>query len=102
MKKISLIFVLLITGFVSLELKAQNLEIDSLENLLLKHTKKDTIRINLLNETAKVFAVPGANMVVIVRHGHYLSLYSNIVNVRVKQGDIVNEGHYIGDLYIGS
>ena len=51
-------------------------------------------------EVKEVFAALGANMAVIVRHGHYLSLYSNIVNVRVKPGDIIKEGHYIGDLYI--
>lgn len=50
-------------------------------------------------EVKRVFAIPGANMAVIIRHGHYLSLYSNIVDVRVKQGDIIDEGHYIGDLY---
>ena len=47
----------------------------------------------------RVIAVPGANMAVIIRHGHYLTLYSNIVNVRVKTGDKVAEGHYIGDVY---
>ncbi len=50
-------------------------------------------------EVKRVFAVPGANMAVIIRHGHYLTLYSNITNVRVKPGDIINTGHYIGDVY---
>jgi len=52
LKKISLILALLIIGSVLLELSAQTLEIDSLENLLHQHQKKDTIRVNLLNETA--------------------------------------------------
>lgn len=38
-------------------------------------------------------------MAVIIRHGHYLTLYSNIVNVRVKPGDKVTKGYYIGDVY---
>jgi len=50
-------------------------------------------------EVKKVIAVPGANMAVIVRHGHYLTLYSNLVNVRVKTGDKVTKGFYIGDVY---
>lgn len=50
-------------------------------------------------EVKKVIAVPGANMAVIIRHGHYLTLYSNIVNVRVKVGDIIREGFQIGDVY---
>ena len=36
---------------ISLNINAQNAVIDSLENLLHKHTKHDTIRVNLLNET---------------------------------------------------
>jgi len=47
----------------------------------------------------KVIAVPGANMAVIIRHGHYLTLYSNLVNVRVKTGDQVTKGYHIGDVY---
>ncbi len=51
-------------------------------------------------EIKRVIAVPGANMAVIIRHGHYLTLYTNIVNVRVKPGDKIYEGHYIGDVYV--
>ncbi len=52
MKKTSLLFALFIVHCSLFIVKAQNAEIDSLENLLQKHVKKDTIRINLLNETA--------------------------------------------------
>ena len=55
LKKQSLILTLLITGFVTLESNAQIQEIDSLENLLRQHVQKDTIRVNLLNETAYKF-----------------------------------------------
>ena len=47
----------------------------------------------------KIFATPGRNMAIIIRHGHFLSLYSNIVNVQVKTGDVVKAGTYIGDLF---
>ncbi len=58
LKKLSLILALLISGSVLLESKAQIQVIDSLENLLRQHTKKDTIRINLLNETAyKLYSI---------------------------------------------
>ena len=52
LKKISLILALLIPCSVLLESNAQISVIDSLENLLQQHIQKDTIRINLLNETA--------------------------------------------------
>ncbi len=38
---------------VSSILNAQNAKIDSLTNLLEQHQKEDTIRVNLLNETAR-------------------------------------------------
>ena len=58
MKKLSLILVLLIAGSILLELNAQTPKIDSLVNLLQQHVQKDTIRVNLLNETAaKLYSV---------------------------------------------
>ncbi len=62
-------------------------------------TKDAKVKSIYEGEIKSVFAVPGANMAVIIRHGHFLTLYSNIVNVRVKPGDKVAEGHYIGDVY---
>ena len=50
-------------------------------------------------EVARVFAIPGANMTVIVRHGRYLSVYANIVNVKVKPGQKVQTKQDIGDVY---
>ena len=55
MKKITIILALLILNSVYFKLNAQNTQTDSLENLLQKHRKKDTIRVNLLNETASEF-----------------------------------------------
>jgi septal ring factor EnvC (AmiA/AmiB activator) len=63
-------------------------------------TNKDAkVKAVFEGEVKNVIAVPGANMAVIIRHGHYLTLYSNIVNVRVKPGDKVTKGHYLGDVY---
>lgn len=50
-------------------------------------------------EVAKVFSIPGANMTVILRHGKFLTVYSNLVNVKVKQGDIINLKQTLGDVY---
>lgn len=50
-------------------------------------------------EIAKVFAISGANMTVIVRHGKYLTVYTNIVNLKVKTGDKVSLKQEIGDVY---
>jgi murein hydrolase activator len=48
---------------------------------------------------AKIFSIQGSNTTVIIRHGKYLSVYTNIVNVKVKQGDKVETKQEIGNVY---
>ena len=47
----------------------------------------------------KVVAIPGANLTVIIRHGNYLTVYSNLVDVSVKPGDRISKGQVIGEVY---
>lgn len=49
---------------------------------------------------SKVFAVPGSSLAVIVRHGQYISVYSNLKEVYVKQGDEVSTSQNIGLIQI--
>ena len=46
-----------------------------------------------------VFTVPGYNNSIIVRHGNYLTLYSYIEEVYVKQGDKIKTGQALGKIY---
>ena len=46
-----------------------------------------------------VFVVPGYNTSVIVRHGEYLTIYSNLSELYVKKGDKVKTGQNIGLIY---
>jgi septal ring factor EnvC (AmiA/AmiB activator) len=48
---------------------------------------------------ASVVSIRGANMTVIIRHGKYLTVYSNLVNIRVKTGEAVKTGQVIGNVY---
>ncbi len=48
---------------------------------------------------SRVLAIPGANMAVIVRHGQYLTIYSNLKEVFVKQDDPVKTQQEIGLIY---
>jgi murein DD-endopeptidase MepM/ murein hydrolase activator NlpD len=48
---------------------------------------------------SKVFRIPGAENAIIIRHGNYLTLYSNIEQVYVKQGDKVTVGQALGKIY---
>lgn len=51
---------------------------------------------------SKVFAVPGYNSSVIIRHGNYLSVYSNLSRVYVSAGDKVSTRQAIGKIYVDS
>jgi septal ring factor EnvC (AmiA/AmiB activator) len=50
-------------------------------------------------EVSRVFGITGGNMAVIIRHGHYLTVYANLVNVTVKKGDRINARQNIGTIY---
>ncbi|MBL0340284.1 MAG: peptidoglycan DD-metalloendopeptidase family protein [Bacteroidetes bacterium] len=53
-------------------------------------------------EVTGVISIPGANSAVIVRHGEYLSVYSNLEDVFVKKGDKVTTRQKIGKAYTDS
>lgn len=46
-----------------------------------------------------VVAIPGLNKAVIVRHGKFLTVYGNLVDVFVSKGDIVGAGQKIGKIF---
>ena len=50
-------------------------------------------------EVTRVFVVPGYNNSVIVRHGNYLTVYSNLSQVYVKAGDRVSTRQSIGKIF---
>lgn len=51
---------------------------------------------------SKVFVVPGYNTSVILRHGNYLTVYSNLSSVYVKAGDRVSTSQAIGKIFSDS
>ncbi|WP_010662248.1 murein hydrolase activator EnvC family protein [Marinilabilia salmonicolor] len=50
-------------------------------------------------QVSTVVAIPGLNKAVIVRHGKYLTVYGNLIDVFVSKGDIVSAGQRIGKIY---
>lgn len=48
---------------------------------------------------SKVFAISGGNMAVIIRHGSFLSVYSNLKEVYVKAGQSVKTKQEIGEVF---
>jgi len=62
-------------------------------------TKGESVRAIFKGEVSKVIAIKGSNYTVIIRHGNFLTVYNNLVNVRVKTGDKVDVKEIIGDVY---
>jgi septal ring factor EnvC (AmiA/AmiB activator) len=60
---------------------------------------KTTVRSVFKGEVARVFSIPGANMTVIIRHGKYLTVYQNIVDLKVKTGEKVETKQEIGNVF---
>jgi septal ring factor EnvC (AmiA/AmiB activator) len=60
---------------------------------------KTSARSIFKGEVARVFSIPGANSTVIIRHGKYLSVYQNIVDLKVKPGDKVDTKQELGNVF---
>lgn len=62
-------------------------------------TEGSYIRSIFDGTVTRVFVIPGAHTTVIIRHGNYLSVYSNLAEVFVKQGDKVKTKQSIGKIF---
>lgn len=62
-------------------------------------TPNALVRAIFDGEVSRVFAIPGANKAVIIRHGNYLTVYSNLKDVIVKPGEKVKTKQNIGVIY---
>jgi septal ring factor EnvC (AmiA/AmiB activator) len=60
---------------------------------------KTAVRSIFKGEVAKVFSIQGANWTVIIRHGKYLTVYQNIVDLKVKMGEKVETKQEIGNVF---
>ncbi|MEI6748297.1 MAG: murein hydrolase activator EnvC family protein [Bacteroidales bacterium] len=62
-------------------------------------SKGATARAVFDGVVSSVITIPGLHNIVIMRHGAYLSVYSNLANVYVKKGDEVNTRQTIGTVF---
>jgi septal ring factor EnvC (AmiA/AmiB activator) len=60
---------------------------------------KTAVRSIFKGEVTSVLSIKGANMTVIIRHGKFLSVYENIVDLKVKRGDKVETKQQIGNVF---
>ncbi len=62
----------------------------------LKGNSSSTVRCISDGEVRKVFVVPSMGTSVLVRHGAYLTVYSNLKTINVKQGDKLEASMALG------
>lgn len=77
-------------------LKNVQVRSDGISITTLKGTKARAV---FDGEVMKIFAIPGANQTVIVRHGNYLSVYKNLVDVKVETGEYISIKQELGTIY---
>ncbi|WP_088653628.1 murein hydrolase activator EnvC family protein [Geofilum rhodophaeum] len=51
-------------------------------------------------EVSRVVGIPGYNTAILVRHGKYLTVYANLQEVVVKQGQQVQAGQVLGRIFL--
>ncbi len=59
------------------------------------------IRSIFSGQVNSILSIKGGNLVVVIQHGEYFTVYTNIVNVRVKKGDLIQRYERIGNAYSG-
>jgi murein hydrolase activator len=57
------------------------------------------VRAIFNGEVSRIFGIAGGNTAVIIRHGKYLTVYSNLREVTVKMGDKVTTKQTIGTVF---
>jgi septal ring factor EnvC (AmiA/AmiB activator) len=62
-------------------------------------SRGEQVRAVFDGKVSKIIAIKGANYTIIVRHGNFLSVYQNVVNVRVRVGQKVKTKEIIGDVF---
>ena len=48
------------------------------------------VRASFEGEVSSVVTIPGANVMMMIRHGNYFTVYSNLIGVKVKAGDLIS------------
>ena len=76
----------------------QNIQVDNI-GIHITTVANAEVRAVFDGEVTNVGGIPGVNMFVLVRHGNYFTVYLNLVDVTVKQGDKIKLKQSIGKVY---
>jgi septal ring factor EnvC (AmiA/AmiB activator) len=73
------------------KIRNDGIDISTTEGALVRSIYEGTV--------SRVFSIPGAHKTVIIRHGNFLTVYSNLKEVTVSQGDKVKTKQTIGVVF---
>ena len=65
----------------------------------IQNTVDDLVLSVHSGEVSRVVGIPGYNTAVLIRHGKYLTVYANLREVTVSQGQKVNAGQVLGKIF---
>ncbi len=65
-------------------------------------SKDNSVKVVFNGTVSRVIAIPGYNKAVIIRHGNYLTVYANLKDVLVKNGEQVSTSQVIGKIFSNS
>jgi septal ring factor EnvC (AmiA/AmiB activator) len=69
------------------------------KGIYIQTEKNANARAVFEGEVTQRFAIPGNNYAVIIKHGNYRTVYSNLTSIYVKEGDHVTAKQAIGKIY---
>lgn len=62
-------------------------------------TPKSSVRAVFSGKVSNVISIKGANLTIILQHGEYFTVYQNLINLKVKKGDMVQAKQSLGEVY---
>ncbi len=72
------------------------------DGVYISTSKGEPVRSIFKGIVSRVFSIPGENYTVIIKHGNYFTLYHNLVEVKVKAGQLVETKEVLGKVYTDS
>ncbi len=72
------------------------------DGIYISTVKNSDARAVFNGTVSKIFTLPGSNFALIIKHGNYFTLYNNLDEVFVKEGDRVNTKQKIGRIFTDS
>lgn len=69
------------------------------KGIYVQTTKGAVVRAVFDGEVTQRFSIPGSNNAIIIKHGNYRTVYTNLTDIYVKIGDKVTTKQSIGKLY---